>query len=191
MTHDKHHPREWLDHIPAEVFACLKAGELRLIVLPQTGLADGGYPWNVPIDKIPFRLRMPNTKLWIRVNESMEIQEIWHRDDPELHADISRFERNQLQRTVHAILIHEWDPIGGGVPDDEYDSYIPGILRLLTKGEDEIILGSYLEEIQTVKMGLQGNEHRNRQIAHLLIEQTRKLVNNGQPQRPASRDELR
>jgi hypothetical protein len=81
MKRNTGYPRQWLDRIPAEVFACLKTGELRLTVMPGVGLADGGSPWDVPIEKVPSHLRMPNTKLWIRVNEGLEIQEVWQRDD--------------------------------------------------------------------------------------------------------------
>lgn len=188
MTQKIRYPREWLDRIPAEVFACLKAGELRITVMPRVGLADGGSPWDVPIDKVPPDLRMPNTKLWIRVNEKWEIQEIWRRTDPESHADSRRTDWEDLLKTIHAVLIHEWDPIGCGVPDDEYDSYIPGICRLLMDGADEIKIGSHLEKLKTVSMGLQGNKDRNRRIAHLLIERTRKLSDTGQTNAWASPD---
>jgi hypothetical protein len=32
---------------------------------------------------------------------------------------------------VRKILIAEWEPIGSGVPEDECDSYIPVIYRLM------------------------------------------------------------
>jgi len=39
---------------------------------------------------------------------------------------------DQIQR-VRAILFDDWDPVGFGplLPADEYDAYIPGIIRLL------------------------------------------------------------
>jgi hypothetical protein len=176
MPKNIRYPREWLERIPAEVFACLKAGELRITVMPRVGFVDGGVPWDVPTDKVPPHLRMPNSKLWIRVNENWEIQEIWERDDLVSDTDTKRRNWKQLQGTIHEILIHDWDPIGCGVPDDEYDSYIPGICRLLLDGADDIEIGLHLEHLQTVNMGLQGNEQRNRRIASLLIERTRALV---------------
>ncbi|MCE5302554.1 MAG: hypothetical protein LLF97_05525 [Planctomycetaceae bacterium] len=179
MTSDTRYPRKWLDRIPAEVFACLKAGELRLTVMPGVGLANGGSPCDVPIDKVPPNLRMPNTKLWIRMNDAWEIQEVWQRDDSEL----------RLENVVHDVLIHDWDPIGCGVPDDEYDSYIPGICRLLRDGANEIKIGAHLEDIQTVSMGLRGNKDRNRQIAHILVERMRELTSVGQPKGGAAPDQ--
>ena len=40
-------PCEWNERVPAVVFACLLPGELRIIVHPGVGLADGGIQ-NVP-----------------------------------------------------------------------------------------------------------------------------------------------
>ena len=56
-------PREWHERAPAVVFARLLPCELRIIVRPGAGLADGGAPWNVPVELIPPELRMPNTAL--------------------------------------------------------------------------------------------------------------------------------
>lgn len=36
-----------------------------------------------------------------------------------------------LFRQVQAILHQDWDPIGAGVPQDEYDSYAWSVLELL------------------------------------------------------------
>ena len=70
-----------------------------------------------------------------------------------------------LAKAIREILIREWNPIGFTVPGDEYDSYVPGILRLLTADAREAEIGSYLEQIQTVNMGLQGNMKENSRVA--------------------------
>jgi len=75
------YPREWLERVPAVVFACLVPGELRIIVHPKVGLADGGVPWNVPIELIPFELRMPNTPLWLKLDKDMSILQVWRREE--------------------------------------------------------------------------------------------------------------
>ena len=67
--------------VPAVVFACLLPGELRIIVRPGAGLADGGVPWNVPVELIPPELRMPNTPLWLELDERMNIRQVWRRDE--------------------------------------------------------------------------------------------------------------
>ena len=74
------YPPEWRERIPARVFGCLRDGELRITVLPGVGMVDGGVPYDVPTSVIPFDLRMPNTDLWIRCDESMNIVEAWRRD---------------------------------------------------------------------------------------------------------------
>lgn len=67
--------------VPAVVFGCLLHGELRITVHPGVGLADGGIPWNVPIELVPPELRLPNTKLWVQLNDRREIESITRRDE--------------------------------------------------------------------------------------------------------------
>jgi hypothetical protein len=74
------YPREWLERVPAQVFACLIPGELRIILHPGVGLADGGIPWNVSMSKIPFELRMPNTPLWLELDDDLNILRVWRRE---------------------------------------------------------------------------------------------------------------
>ena len=80
MTTPPQYPPEWLDRVPAVVFACLLPGELRIIVEPGVGLAGGG-PWDVPVDLIPFELRMPNTPLWLKLDAQMNILRVWRRGE--------------------------------------------------------------------------------------------------------------
>lgn len=75
------YPREWLERVPAVVFACLLPGELRIMMLPGVGLADGGAPRDVPIDLIPLELRMPNTPLWLKLDEQLNILRVWRREE--------------------------------------------------------------------------------------------------------------
>lgn len=75
------YPEEWLERIPAEVFGCLRSGELRIVVLPGNGHLNGGAHWDVPIETIPFNLRMPNTRLWLKLNENLKIVHAWRRDE--------------------------------------------------------------------------------------------------------------
>jgi hypothetical protein len=47
---------------------------------------------------------------------------------------------------VQAILHGEWDPIGCGVPLDEYDSYAWPVLKLLMDRANRALVESYLRE---------------------------------------------
>jgi hypothetical protein len=73
--------KEWLDRVPAVVFACLFPGEIRVILLPGVGHVDGGVPLDVPLGIIPPELCMPNTRLWLQFHEDMSIRRIWRREE--------------------------------------------------------------------------------------------------------------
>ncbi len=75
------YPKEWLDRVPAEVLACLVTGELRIIVLPGDGHVNGGVPRDVPAELIPPELRMPNTRLWLQLDDDMSILRVWRREE--------------------------------------------------------------------------------------------------------------
>jgi hypothetical protein len=76
------YPREWLERVPAIVFACLRPGELRIVLYPGLGLADGGAPRDVPAAQVLADLRMPNTPLWVRFDDDFNIVAIWRREIP-------------------------------------------------------------------------------------------------------------
>jgi hypothetical protein len=81
MTATPKYPLEWLERVPAVVFACLLSGELRIVVHPGVGLSDGGVPWNVPVELVPPELRTPNTPLWLKFDEQLNILQVWQRDE--------------------------------------------------------------------------------------------------------------
>ena len=74
-------PDEWLEKVPAQVFGSFIAGELRIVVLPGNGQVDGGVPWNIAVDQVPPHLRMPNTRLWLRLDRQMNVLKVWQRDE--------------------------------------------------------------------------------------------------------------
>jgi len=51
-----------------------------------------------------------------------------------------------LLRSVNTILWRDWDPIGCGVPEDEYESYTPEVVRLLTEDTPAVQVAAYLRE---------------------------------------------
>ncbi len=45
---------------------------------------------------------------------------------------------------IRRVLHQDWDPIGGGVPEDEYDTCLWPVLRLLQDGAPREAIGDYL-----------------------------------------------
>jgi hypothetical protein len=74
-------PDEWLERVPAAVFACLIPGELQIIIHPGNGHLDGGVSRSIPADRVPPHLRLPNTRLWIRLDRQMNILDVWQREE--------------------------------------------------------------------------------------------------------------
>jgi hypothetical protein len=52
----------------------------------------------------------------------------------------------EIQDAIRQILYRDWDPIGvcGAAPEDEYDSYIGGVYRILSTSRSEEALIQYL-----------------------------------------------
>ncbi|MDQ2731900.1 MAG: hypothetical protein M3Y56_09595 [Armatimonadota bacterium] len=71
----------------------------------------------------------------------------------------------QMQDYIAQVLLQEWDPIGvREYPEaqDEYDSYVEGVLRLLqTDASDETIV-AHLLEIETIDMRVSIPSERER-----------------------------
>lgn len=49
-------------------------------------------------------------------------------------------------RAINAILWRDWDPIGCGVPEDEYESYVWPVYRLLINNAPREAIADYLRE---------------------------------------------
>jgi hypothetical protein len=78
-----------------------------------------------------------------------------------------------IMELIHDVLWNDWDPIGvnGYGPDDEYDSYIGGIYRILSDNPTESKLIDHLYEIETEMMGLPSHKKDILlPIAHKLME---------------------
>jgi len=84
----------------------------------------------------------------------------------------------QYHDAIKQILIKEWDPIGvKDVPEaqDEYDSYVPGVYKLLIRRESEEKIFRYLWKIETDFMALCGNRNHTKAIAHKLAKLTKEI----------------
>ncbi|WP_417387921.1 hypothetical protein [Gimesia sp.] len=53
---------------PAKVLASLRPGYLTVFIGYGQGLADGGAPHEVPLDDIPFDLRLPNSEFTVIID---------------------------------------------------------------------------------------------------------------------------
>ena len=70
------------------------------------------------------------------------------------HEEWARFWKSQGQREVALILWATWDPIGAGVPADEYESYADTIGELLRARRSPNDLAAALAEIRRAWMEL-------------------------------------
>jgi hypothetical protein len=79
----------------------------------------------------------------------------------------------EIRERIRQVLLREWDPIGvGDIPEaqDEYDSYVGGIYRLLASGASEYQIIDRLYNLETVSMGLPGDRARLKGVAEKLAE---------------------
>ena len=77
-----------------------------------------------------------------------------------------------LDLDVKMILLKEWDPIGVGdspEADDEYDSYVQDVSRMLREEKTVDELYDYLRWIEVEHIGLDGDEVHTRTVAHRLM----------------------
>ena len=77
----------------------------------------------------------------------------------------------EVQKSIRHILFYDWDPIGVNdlAPDDEYDSYVADIYRLLISGASRTEIAAHLRQIEITWMSsVTDREHRDN-IAEKLI----------------------
>jgi hypothetical protein len=74
---------------------------------------------------------------------------------------------------IHSALLNEWDPIGVShvhEAHDEYDAYVPDVLRLLASGASTEELFRYLWQLETEHMGLDGDRPATERFAARLLQ---------------------
>lgn len=78
----------------------------------------------------------------------------------------------EIQQSIRQILIYDWDPIGINAVglDDEYDSYIGEIYRLLKSGASECQIIERLYQFETISMGLNGNREMLKSATEKLMK---------------------
>jgi hypothetical protein len=62
----------------------------------------------------------------------------------------------RLAAAVNEILYEDWDPIGvaGSAPRDEYESYVPALIRLARGKSSTEAVAVHLAELEAEAMGL-------------------------------------
>ena len=76
-----------------------------------------------------------------------------------------------LVPVVHRILLEKWDPIGvneSPEAQDEYDSYIPGVIALLIKDKPASEIAEHLGGIAIDSIGLGRSPTREMEVARAL-----------------------
>jgi hypothetical protein len=86
----------------------------------------------------------------------------------------------EVQEQIRLILLHDWDPIG--VQDfpsaqDEYDSYVGGVYRLLADGALPRTVAEHLARIEGEQMGLPSSADRRVPVATKLCALNVKIAN--------------
>lgn len=70
---------------------------------------------------------------------------------------------------IRGILHGDWDPIGSGVPQDEYDSYIWPMYAMLMRGAPRDEVAAYLRWAADVKMTAPVPEERLARVVDKLM----------------------
>jgi hypothetical protein len=78
----------------------------------------------------------------------------------------------EIQESIRQILFYDWDPIGINdlAPDDEYDSYVGGIYRLLASGASEHQIIEHLHQLEVTKMEVSSNREKLKNVAEKLMK---------------------
>lgn len=72
-------------------------------------------------------------------------------------------------RAINAILWKDWDPIGCGVPEDEYKSYVWPVYKLLIDGAPRETIAGYLRETADEVITVSVPENRLQRVVDKLL----------------------
>lgn len=72
-------------------------------------------------------------------------------------------------RAINTILWRDWDPIGCGVPEDEYESYVWPVYKLLIDGAPRETIAGYLRETADEVITVSVPENRLQLVVDKLI----------------------
>jgi hypothetical protein len=88
-------------------------------------------------------------------------------------SDKDKFKRDWKTKSaaIRRILLTEWNPIGFDVPEDEYDSHIPDIYRLMRERAGIPAITAYLDQ-HDIGSTEPGRAETNQRVAKMLITLT-------------------
>lgn len=72
-------------------------------------------------------------------------------------------------RAINTILWRDWDPIGCGVPEDEYESYVWPVYKLLIDGAPREAIADYLRETADQVITVSVPENRLQAVVDKLL----------------------
>ena len=72
-------------------------------------------------------------------------------------------------RAINAILWRDWDPIGAGAPEDEYESYVWPLYKLLLEGRPREDIAAYLRRAADDLKIIPAPEERLNEVVDKLI----------------------
>jgi hypothetical protein len=105
---------------------------------------DHRFVADVPADRLPFSLRLPNSQ-FVGVVEGRDL----------IRVESAGWAWLGIQDQIRAVLNANWDPIGVAEDvDDEYDGYIGGIFSLLQSNASVDAIAEHLSRIEVERMGL-------------------------------------
>jgi hypothetical protein len=110
------------------------------------GRGSGEYVKDVPMERIPTSLRLPNSS-FVAVVAGGDF----------VRVETAGREWIEIQDQTRSVLNAAWDPIGVANTGDEYDGYIAGIYSLLQSGASQQMLAKHLGSIEGKQMGLRGS----------------------------------
>ncbi len=72
-------------------------------------------------------------------------------------------------RAINTILWKDWDPIGCGVPEDEYESYVWPVYKLLIDGAPREAVAEYLRVTATAVIAVSVPQDRLEAVVDKLV----------------------
>lgn len=120
-------------------------------------------------EAVTSRLRTMD-ELWLLSQKVMNAQ-----CTPDSEYEPRNVRAKTIQKSIRQVLLRDWDPIGVSNdderPDDEYDSYIESVYRILCGSRSEDDLVSYLHRTESKYIGIwREDKELLRPVARRLLE---------------------